>query len=31
MPDVAALIEALMAEFRQREMSEIKAVFARYA
>jgi len=31
LPDVAALIEASMAEFRQREMSEIKAVFARYA
>jgi len=30
-PDVASLIEASMAEFRQREMSEIKAVFARYA
>jgi hypothetical protein len=30
-PDVAALIKASMAEFRQREMSEIKVVFARYA
>ncbi|MFN2200104.1 MAG: hypothetical protein ACK2UO_02805 [Caldilineaceae bacterium] len=30
-PDVASLIEASMAELRQREMSEIKAVFARYA